>query len=286
VTTLARGKGRSIPVEDVLTGIRAAVRGGAQEVVLTGVQLGSWGQDLFGEPRLRRLVEEVLSRTEVPRVRLSSIEPWDVSRGLIELLTEERVARHLHLPLQSGSDPVLRRMGRPIRTADYAGLLEDIRRVSPDAAVTTDLMTGFPGETGEDFQRTVEFVRRMNFADGHVFTFSARPDTPAAEMDEQVDHQVRKQRTARLREILAESSRAYRARFLGEQVQVLWESLTGTGPEGWKLSGISGNYLRVEAVSGRDLRNQLTPVRLTAVTERGVVGEVEEQADRSDDGQG
>jgi threonylcarbamoyladenosine tRNA methylthiotransferase MtaB len=262
------------------------VRGGAQEVVLTGVQLGSWGQDLFGEPRLRRLVEAVLSRTEVPRVRLSSIEPWDVSRRLIELLADDRVARHLHLPLQSGSDPVLRRMGRPIRTADYAGLLEDIRRVSPDAAVTTDLMTGFPGETGEDFQRTVEFVRRMNFADGHVFTFSARPDTPAAEMDEQVDHQVRKQRTARLREILAESSRAYRARFLGEQVQVLWESLTGTGPEGWKLSGISGNYLRVEAVSGRDLRNQLTPVRLTAVTERGVVGEVEEQADRSDDGQG
>ena len=283
VTTLARGKGRSIPVEDVLAGVRAAVRGGAQEVVLTGVQLGSWGQDLFGKPQLSRLVEAVLSRTEVPRVRLSSIEPWDVSHRLIELLADDRVARHLHLPLQSGSDPVLRRMGRPIRTPAYADLVEEIRRVSSDAAVTTDLMTGFPGETEEDFLRTMEFVRRMKFADGHVFTFSARPNTPAAEMAEQVDHQVRKERSARLREVLAESSRAYRARFLGERVQVLWESLIGSGQEGWKLSGISGNYLRVETVSDRDLRNTLTSVRLTALTDQGLVGEVEEQTGGADD---
>ena len=279
VTTLARGRGRSERVEGVLSRVRSAVRGGAQEVVLTGVQLGSWGKDLPGEVGLADLVKAVLNQTDVPRIRLSSIEPWDVSPGLIELLPEKRVARHLHLPLQSGSDDVLRRMARPIRTAEYAALVAEIRMAAPEAAVTTDLITGFPGETAGDFQRTVDFVRRMNFADGHVFTYSARPDTPAAEMDGQVDHPVRKERSARLREILAESSRQYRSRFLGRTVEVLWESVRGSSQEGWVLSGISDHYLRVEAVSSRDLRNTLTPVTLTALTSHGLIGEVGAQTD-------
>lgn len=275
LTTAARGPGRSLPVEEVLDRVRAAVRGGAQEVVLTGVQLGSWGKDLPDQPGLHGLVEAVLAQTEAPRLRLSSIEPWDVGPALIDLLSSSRVARHLHLPLQSGSDRVLRRMARPIRRKEYAGLVDMIRRTAPETAITTDVMTGFPGETEDDFQNTVDFVRQMNFADGHVFTYSSRPGTPAAAMEDQVDHAVRKARNARLREVLSASSREYRTRFLGKTVEVLWESVTGSTPSGWTLQGISDNYLRVETVSRQELWNQLTGVVLTSLTDQGLTGEIE-----------
>lgn len=146
ITTLARGKGRSTTSAEVIRQVNAAVRSGVQEVVLTGVQLGSWGRDLTGEPGLSTLLTSILEETEVPRIRLSSIEPWDVEPDLIETLTHDRVARHLHLPLQSGSDRTLKRMARKNTARDYADLLTRIRDAVPRAAVTTDLMTGFPGK--------------------------------------------------------------------------------------------------------------------------------------------
>lgn len=274
ITTLARGKGRSTTPSGVIQQVNAAVRSGVQEMVLTGVQLGSWGRDLTGKPGLSTLLTSILEETEVPRIRLSSIEPWDVGPDLIEILTHDRVARHLHLPLQSGSDRTLKRMARMNTTRDYADLLARIRDAVPRAAVTTDLMTGFPGETEQDFNHSLEFVREMEFAGGHVFTYSPRPGTPAADFNQQVDYQVRKERNAVMREVLERSAENYRKQFLGDRVQVLWESVSGRSRQGWKLIGLSDHYIRVEARAADDLRNTFSRVKLTALTGEGMKGEI------------
>lgn len=274
ITTQARGKGRSTTPSGVIQQVNAAVRSGVQEVVLTGVQLGSWGRDLTGKPGLSTLLTSILEETEIPRIRLSSIEPWDVGPDLIEILTHDRVARHLHLPLQSGSDRTLKRMARMNTTRDYADLLARIRDALPRAAVTTDLMTGFPGETEQDFNHSLEFVQEMEFAGGHVFTYSPRPGTPAADFNQQVDYQVRKERNAVMREVLERSAENYRKQFLGDRVQVLWESVSGRSRQGWKLIGLSDHYIRVEARAADDLRNTFSRVKLTALTGEGMKGEI------------
>lgn len=274
ITTLARGKGRSTAPSEVIRQVNAAVRSGVQEVVLTGVQLGSWGRDLTGKPDLSALLTSILEETDVPRIRLSSIEPWDVGPDLIETLTHDRVARHLHLPLQSGSDRTLKRMARKNTTRDYADLLARIRDAVPRAAVTTDLMTGFPGETEQDFNHSMNFVQEMEFAGGHVFTYSPRPGTPAADFNQQVDYQVRKERNAVIREVLERSAENYRKKFLGDRVQVLWESVSGRSRQGWKLIGLSDNYIRVEARAADDLRNTFSRVKLNALSGEGMKGEI------------
>lgn len=274
ITTIARGNGRSVPLDAVLRDVQIALRGGVQEVILAGVHLGSWGQD-FGEVlAVQDLVEAVLRETDVLQVRLSSIEPWDVEDSLIELLASERVARHLHLPLQSGSAATLRRMARKITPADYAALLGRVRAVVPEAALTADVMVGFPGETEEEFAESLAFVREMNFAGGHTFTYSARPGTVAAEMPNQVPHPIRKERNAAMREVLAASAAEYRRRFVGRELNVLWESATSLDGGGWELRGLTDNYLRVRAQSPRNLWNSITPVFLASTTPQGLEGTV------------
>lgn len=272
ITTIARGKGRSVPVGEILRDIRIALRGGAQEVVLTGVHLGSWGQDFDIPMALHDLVETILVQTDVLRLRLSSIEPWDVEDPLIKLLTFPRVARHLHLPLQSGCAATLRRMARKITPPDYAALLDRVRAAVPDVAITTDVMVGFPGETEENFAKSLAFIREMNFAGGHTFTYSARPGTVAAEMPDQVPHPLRKERNAKMRQTLAASSAKYRQRFVGCKLDTLWENATNLDGGGWELRGLTDNYLHVRAESSQNLWNQITPVQLTAATGRGMEG--------------
>ena len=276
VTTIARGKGRSVPVEEVLRDVRMALRGGAQEIVLTGVHLGSWGRDFIGGLALHNLVEAILRETETPRVRLSSIEPWDVLEPLIELLSSDRVARHLHLPLQSGCADTLRRMARKITPARYAKLLNRVRDTAPEVALTTDVMVGFPGETAEDFSESLDFVRGMNFAGGHVFTYSARPGTVAAEMPDQVPHPIRKVRNAAMREVLAVSAAEYRQRFVSRELNVLWESAITLNDGRWELRGLTDNYLRVRAISPQNLWNRITPARLINATSWGLEGIIAE----------
>lgn len=222
---MARGESRSIPLDSVLEEVRAAVRAGVQEAVLTGVQLGSWGKELHSPLELTDLVLAVLEKTEIPRLRLSSIEPWDVPPSLINLIQEKRVARHLHLPLQSGSAAVLHRMARANTPAQYADLVNRIREVVPDIALTTDIMIGFPGESDAEFAESLDFIRQMEFADGHVFTYSAREGTPAAEFPDQVPHPVRKQRSAQIRDLLALGAVSYREKFVGSEI----DNSLGTG---------------------------------------------------------
>ena len=263
ITTVVRGEGRSRPVESVLADVNAAVRGGVQEVVLTGVHLGSWGQDFAGSMNLKYLVQAILHRTNVSRVRLSSLEPWDLDEDFFRLWGDEpRLCRHLHLPLQSGCDATLRRMARKTTQASFRKLVKAARAVCPEIAITTDLIAGFPGETEDEFAETMAFVKAIGFAGGHVFTYSPRQGTAAAKMPGQVPPPVRRERNAQLREVLEVGSSAYHAQFLHKTLPVLWESAAALGPDGWQMSGLTDNYLRVNASAPQDLWNQITNVEL------------------------
>jgi len=282
VTTLARGAGRSRPVEAILADVRAALHedsyrsagAGAQEIVLTGVHLGSWGHDLQPRQHLGSLVRAILAETEAPRLRLSSVEPWDLDEEFFSLWQDPRLCRHLHLPLQSGSASVLRRMARKTTPQAFAHLIGAARSVAPDMAITTDVITGFPGETEAEFQETVDFVRTLQFAGGHVFTYSARPGTAAARMPDQVPHVLRKERNARLHQVFVEAAGVYRAGFIGRVLPVLWESAASLGPDGWEMSGLTSNYLRVNAIADQGLWNHITPVRLERVAGEIVYGSI------------
>jgi len=284
ITTIARGRGRSVPAGEVVQSVNTALRGealhgrGSQEVVITGVHLGSWGRDFTPPLALHDLVEIILEQTDVPRLRLSSIEPWDVEPPLIELLTSPRVARHLHLPLQSGCASTLRRMARKITPVEYADLVNRVRAVVPEVAITTDVIVGFPGETEQEFEENLAFVQEMAYAGGHTFTYSARPGTAAAEMEGQVPHSTRKERNIIMRNALADSETAYRQQFVGREMDVLWESVTqksGTllSDGEWELRGLTDNYLpvwaRLRLQSGADLWNKVSLSRLESLTPRG-----------------
>lgn len=274
ITRIARGSGRSRTLAEVLRDVSAALEGGAQEIVLTGVHLGSWGQDFSMPARLFDLVEALLRRTETPRLRLSSLEPWDLDKNFFSLWSDSRLCRHLHLPLQSGSARTLRRMARKTTPESFARLVEAARCFAPEMAITTDVIAGFPGETDAEHSESLEFIRQMDFAAGHVFTYSSRPGTAAARMPNLIPIAVRKQRNAELRAVLAESSQRYRRRFVGRELEVLWEATGACGPDGWRLHGLTDNYLRVTALGPERLWNQLSRVRLVELDDEGVSGEI------------
>ena len=271
ITTVARGEGRSRPLAEVILDIQSALAGGAKEVVLTGVHLGSWGHD-FGS-HLRDLILAILRETDVPRLRLSSLEPWDLDGEFFSLWdpssSSGRLMPHLHLPLQSGSEATLRRMARKTTPSSFRGLISAARQAIPDVAITTDVIAGFPGETEAEFGESLDFVREMNFAGGHVFTYSPRPGTGAARMKGQVRHEIRKRRNHILHAALDESARAYRQRFVGRTLPVLWESTSEMGEWGWRMEGLTGNYLRVHAFAPSPRWNEIDPVRLTDDSQGG-----------------
>jgi threonylcarbamoyladenosine tRNA methylthiotransferase MtaB len=274
ITTVARGVGKSRPAADVLDDIHASLLGGAQEIVLTGVHLGSWGQDFNPPLHLRDLAALILSDTDTPRLRLSSLEPWDLDEGFFSLWENPRLMPHLHLPLQSGSLTVLKRMLRKTTPDSFRALVEAARAVCPDAAITTDVIAGFPGETDEEFSETLAFVNGIQFAGGHVFTYSARPGTPAARMKNHIPRDIRKRRNAILRAAFAESGQAYRQQFIGQTASVLWESASELTDAGWKMEGLSGNYIRVTAIAPEARWNRVDSVRLVGLEGDGMVGEI------------
>lgn len=279
ITTVARGAGRSRPIPEVLADIAAALAGGSQEIVLTGVHLGSWGQDLEQPTHLRALIEAILSQDDdqwhaLPRLRLSSLEPWDLDESFFSLWADQRLARHLHLPLQSGCLATLRRMARKTTPENFTQLVAAARSAIPAVAITTDVIVGFPGESETEFEQSLAFVEEMAFAGGHVFTYSARPDTAAARMPNQVPLEVRKERNAIMRSAFDDLAQNYQRRFVGQELSVLWESTTWMGPEEWQLHGLSDNYLRVSARARRELWNQITNVRLTGMGKSGLFGQI------------
>jgi threonylcarbamoyladenosine tRNA methylthiotransferase MtaB len=272
ITTIARGRSISRPLKDVLVDIQAALDGGAKEIVLTGVHLGAWGLD-FGL-QLSDLVKGILKETDVPRLRLSSLEPWDLNEDFFSLFVEPRLCSHLHLPIQSGSAATLKRMLRKTTPDSFRDLVASVRGVIPDVAITTDVMTGFPGETDDEFAETMDFVREIDFAGGHVFTYSARPGTAAARMKNQVPHEIRKKRNHILHEAFSEMGKNYRQNFIDRVLPVLWESVTQVSDSGWRVEGLTGNYIRVTASAPEPRWNQMNSVKLSELSDDGMVGEI------------
>ena len=270
ITTVARGKGRSRSLAEVLLDIRSALSGGTKEIVLTGVHLGSWGHDLG--MHLRDLIQAILRETDAPRLRLSSLEPWDLDADFFSLWDDSRLMPHLHLPLQSGCDTTLRRMARKTTTASFRELVAAAREVMPEAAITTDIIAGFPGETEEEFAESLAFVREMNFAGGHVFTYSPRPGTGAAKMKGQVRPQIRKERNHILRQALDVLEGKYRSNFIGRKLPVLWESVSELGEWGWQMEGLTGNYLRVRATASSPRWNEIDEVLVQQSQPDGLKG--------------
>jgi threonylcarbamoyladenosine tRNA methylthiotransferase MtaB len=260
VTTIARGESRSRPIADVISDVQYALDGGTKEIVLTGVHLGSWGQDF--NSHLRELVKSILCETDVPRLRLSSLEPWDLDADFFSLWEDVRLCQHLHLPLQSGCNATLKRMARKTTPASFRDLVTAARQIMPDVAITTDIIAGFPGETADEFSESLAFVKEMNFADGHAFSYSPRPGTGAARMKEQVRPDVRKERNAIYRAAFEESANAYRQKFIGKTLPVLWESTTQLDEHGWQMEGHTGNYLRVKAIASAPRWNEMDDVEL------------------------
>ncbi len=264
ITTTARGAGRSRPLADVVDEIRLLVALGYQEAVLTGVHLGSYGHDRGERNGLSQLVRAVLADTDVPRLRLSSLEPWDLDEAFFALWDNPRLCPHLHLPLQSGCDATLRRMRRRTNQSAFRALVTAARARVPDISITTDVIVGFPGETDEEFAISEAFIREMAFAGLHVFRYSQRPGTAAARMRGQVAERVKRARSSRLHALAEQAGAQYAYRFIGRTLPVLWEQVGGVQQDGFINLGYTGNYMRVRCVHPRPLTNHITPARLDA----------------------
>ena len=293
ITTVARGAGISRPLNEIIADIQSALDGGAKEVVLTGVHLGSWesphpslppmGEGTGFSPhrgeikeggRMGALIQSILEQTSIPRLRLSSLEPWNIESDFFKLWRDSRLMPHLHLPLQSGSDTVLRRMRRNTTREEFRALIASAREVMPDVAITTDIIAGFPGETEEEFAETLEFVQEIGFSGGHIFTYSPREGTPASRMKKQLDKKTRKSRNAKLREIFADMELNYRKKFIGRAMDVLWESSQKLDNGSFQMQGLSENYLRVRAIASEPRWNQIDKVSLVKIEGDVILGEI------------
>ncbi|HUK87251.1 MAG TPA: tRNA (N(6)-L-threonylcarbamoyladenosine(37)-C(2))-methylthiotransferase MtaB [Terriglobales bacterium] len=265
-----RGQSRSLPLDDVLRQVRALVAAGYREVVISGINLGRWGRELEPESRFEELVHAMLEETELEKLRLSSVEPMDWSDELIGLMAASpRVARHAHVPLQTGSDRILRAMHRKYRPWHYAERVRKIRAAMPAAAIGADVMVGFPGETDEDFEDNRAFIASLPFTYLHVFTYSSRPGTPSAALPQQVAVEVARERNRVLRELAAEKNLEFRKGFVGRTL----EAITLNVSDGDWTEALSDNYLKLR-LRGRHAANQWVRAKIEAVTEDGLAGAI------------
>ncbi len=262
VTTVARGAGRSRALPEVVDEIRYLHAMGYQEAVLTGVHLGSYGHDLGDPHGLAHLVRAILADTDIPRLRLSSLEPWDLSPDFFDLWDNPRLCPHLHLPLQSGCDATLKRMLRRTSQASFRALVEAARERIPGVGITTDVIVGFPGETDDEFGISEAFIQQMDFAGMHVFRYSKRPGTAAARMRSHISETIKKERSARMLALSREGEYCFAERFVGETLPVLWEQVAGATEDGFINVGYTGNYIRVTCVHPRALTNHIISARM------------------------
>jgi threonylcarbamoyladenosine tRNA methylthiotransferase MtaB len=266
IVPYVRDKERSRPPEEVLAEIQQRVVEGYREVVLTGTEIGSYRYLSSG---LAGLIEKILAETEIDRLRLSSLQPHEISVRLLDNWQNPRICPHFHLSLQSGSDAVLARMRRRYTSRVFENAVAQIRGVVKDAAITTDIIAGFPGETDHEFEETAGFCEQTGFARIHVFNYSPRRGTAAAEMPGQVPEKTKKERTRWLLEIARLSAKKYMEIFIGRKLDVLWEQQRG---DAW--SGYTGNYLRVYSKSAGARGNEITPATLRRLYKDGLWAEI------------
>jgi threonylcarbamoyladenosine tRNA methylthiotransferase MtaB len=268
VVPFARGKERSREVGQIISEINDLVYNGYKEVVLTGVHVGRYNQDGFG---LAELTKSILKETKVERIRYSSIESKEFSDELIDLISKsDRICRHLHIPLQSGDDVILQKMKRDYSTGEYRELVKKISHKIPDVMIGADVIVGFPGETDEQFENTCQFIRSSPVNYLHVFSYSDRKGTVASSMPDKIDPQVIHKRSDILHDLGNEKWITYMCRFIGKKLSVLIENRRDkkTG----RLTGLSGNYIRVLLDGDDSLKNQIVPVRILARIEDRLFG--------------
>jgi threonylcarbamoyladenosine tRNA methylthiotransferase MtaB len=299
VIPYVRGQSRSLEVDRILREVSGLVESGYREVVISGINLGRWGRDLDGprlpasgfrtsnanhdsefrqpgagsrKPAFEDLIRAILAHTSLEKLRISSVEPMDWSDELIELVASSpRIAKHAHVPMQSGSDAVLRRMHRKYRPWHYREKIEKIRGAMPMAAIGADVMVGFPAETDAEFEATRRLIEELPFTYLHVFTYSARPGTPAAEMANQVPVHVARERSRILRELAAEKKLAFMRSFVGKSVEAITLNVIGNDAGGEFTEALTDNYLKLR-LRGRHRPNSWLRARVEDVADGALAG--------------
>ncbi len=266
IVTVARGEERSRPIKEVVQEINALHDEGINEAVLTGVHIGGYGSDSGSS--LEELVRQVLKQTRIPRLRLGAVEPWDIPDSFWELFKNPRFMPHLHLPLQSGSDEILRRMARRCKRSEFEALVTKARQQVPDFNLTTDIIVGFPGESDAQWQQTLEMVERIGFGHLHIFAYSQRPGTRAATLSDMVPRAVIRQRSQELHELGERLKLNNLKTYIGRSFPVLIEG--SGGPDGKSLSGYTPNFLRV-GISNLDpsAENTIQQIRIEGLSSSG-----------------
>lgn len=263
IVTIARGDEQSRPVADIIDQINTLHSSGVNEVVLTGVHVGGYGSDIQSD--LTTLVTQILTNTSIPRLRFASVEPWDLGENFFTLFENNRLMPHMHLPVQSGSDTVLRRMSRRCHSTEFSSLVRQARAQHPLFNITTDIIVGFPGETDHEWQQTMDFVESVGFGHIHIFSYSQRDGTKAATMAYQIDDATKKLRSRKLHALAQQQKQEFLQAQTGGNASVLWESRAG----GFYF-GYTENYSRVAvAAQTADIENSIRPCVLGSVHESG-----------------
>ncbi len=265
IVTIARGEERSRSVDDIVSEVNLLHRSGVREIAMAGVHVGGYGSDISSS--LYALISEILSQTEMPRIRLASVEPWDLGDNFFELFRDPRLMPHMHLPIQSGCDSVLRRMSRRCKTDEFRRIVEKSREAIPLFNVTTDLIAGFPGETEQEWRQTMAFIENVGFGHMHIFTFSPRAGTKAATLSGQIDNSTKKARSREMHELAAILKRRELEQHIASTVPVLWEQAINPG----QWFGYTPHYHRVMSNNSDIKASDILDVRLDHLSEDGLV---------------
>lgn len=275
IVTVARGEEKSSPIEKIVQEINNFVAQGVKEVILTGVHLGGYGSDI--NHNLAELIQAILDQTPVPRLRLGSLEPWELPENFFALFNNPRLMPHLHLPLQSGSDSVLKRMARRCKTAEFSQIVHQARRQVPNINITTDIIVGFPGETEQEWQDSYNFIKQTRFGHIHIFTYSTRSGTKAAALPDSVLNTIKKQRSQQLHRLAEQMKQSFMQQNLGESVEILWEGQKEEiDASQHKVFGYTPNYLRVATIinDSESLENQIIPALSREINENYLLTEL------------
>lgn len=275
IVTKARGEEVSRQRQDIIEELNKLHQQGVNEVILTGVHLGGYGSDI--NTNLMQLIEQLLSKTNIPRIRLGSLEPWDLPDGFFQLFSNTRLMPHLHLPLQSGSNSVLKRMARRCKTEQFAQIAEQAREAIPHFNLTTDIIVGFPGETKSEWHQSIDFISQLGFGHIHIFSYSPRPGTRAATLPNQVAKDIKKRRSQELHRLAESMKQKLFTENSGHCFPVLWESNNKVLDNGkQQVFGYTPNYLRVMTEIDQDHRieNQIIDCRLTATNKAWISAEL------------
>jgi len=257
IVTVARGAERSREENEIINEINKYHQQGIQEIVLTGVHVGGYGSEI--ESSLYKLIKKILKNTKIPRIRLASVEPWDLNKNFFSLFANKRLMPHIHLPLQSGCDTVLKRMARRCKTKNFKSIVEVAKNKVPNLNITTDIIVGYPGETKEEWNMSLDFLKEIGFSHIHIFTYSKRDGTVASSFKNHIDNTIKKERSKQLHNLTKKMRKRILKNEIGKIYSVLWESKDYSG----KWYGYTENYLRVEMFNNMtNLENEITKVKI------------------------